>query len=375
MLESDTSALTQFLRTVRWPALTEQLPTFFDIAGIRHKELPLSNVYAFFFRSEAPHGLGTLFLQALIDVAKAKAPTLVPHWPALDGAVRVSREHAMEKQQRLDILVHDGANDSTLSGASFAILIENKVHHWLANDLENYIASVREPLCKIGIVLGLYEEQPVAPWLFISHAELARAVEAQLGPLLRGVNPRYLPVLLHFLEHLTSMSDNHENFARAFAFAQQHRIQLAQAQQVLAELNGQALGAAIAEAYGQEYTQLEWFDNRVSIKHKKAAPLEYIVFFGNLLDVTKTPTFAITLYARGAEDQQVAAWRVHLQMLPIAQEAQLEVLPWFPFNDLLIGREYTLAGNSIAELQEQLRKALAKDWQPLEEDWLNMSPT
>ncbi|MCY7351216.1 MAG: hypothetical protein LH606_11195 [Cytophagaceae bacterium] len=43
----------------------EVLPTLFDIAGFPHYERVVSNVSAFFFQTENPHGLGPLFLNAL----------------------------------------------------------------------------------------------------------------------------------------------------------------------------------------------------------------------------------------------------------------------------------------------------------------------
>ena len=147
MPELNITALAQFLHTTRWPVLREEQPTFFSIAGIGHKELPLSNVYAFFFDSEEVHGLGSLFLEALLDVVGAKNAEQVTKWPSLEGPVRVAREYALDGQQRLDLLVHDGPAGTTVQGASYAVLIENKVNHWLANDLDNYMRSVRGLRC------------------------------------------------------------------------------------------------------------------------------------------------------------------------------------------------------------------------------------
>lgn len=326
----------------------------------------------FFFRSDAPHGLGTLFLRALLNIVKAKAPALVAEWPAVDGPVRVAREYGVDKRQRLDLLVHDGPTDTGLQGASFAVLIENKVQHWLANELTNYMSSVRGPLRKLGIVLGVQPEKPVTPWVFVSHAELARAVEVQLGPQLTQVNARYLPVLLHLLEHLTHMGDQHMNFSLAFDFAQQHRAQLAKASQLLNLLTGQALGAAVAEAFSEGYKQGPCFEDRVDIWPTPSASLHYVVYFGNILNLSKDPGFAITLYAPDATKEQVVKWQAYLQAQPAAAAAGLAPLPWFgrSYPLLLIGRSYFFTGTKLTELQAQIKEAVIKHWKPLEEAWV-----
>lgn len=364
----ESAALASFLRTARWPVLTESQPTFFSVAGIAHKELPLSNVYAFFLDSEQPHGLGSLLLEALLDLVRGKAPDQVADWPAPEGPVRVAREYVVAGQQRLDLLVHDGPDAATPHGARYAVLLENKVNHWLANDLTHYWDQVPEPGRKVGLVLGVRREQPVPPWLFISHAEVAAAVQRRLGPQLHRVHPRYLPVLLHFLEHLTSMSENYDNFRLAFDFAMRHRQELARAQQLLDQLTGQGLGAAVAEAFGDDYELRAWFSDRVDIQLTQPAPLQYVVFFGHVLDLTQPPGFTVTLYDPAADKTRAAVWRAHLLNQP-----QVPVgagrLPWFSYDGLLIGKEYPLANGSLTELQQAVRAALQAEWQPLQATW------
>lgn len=371
MTDSENTELGLFLEKAPWPALREELPTFFSIANIGHKELPLSNVYAFFFQSEEPHGLGTLFVDALLDVVRAKRPGLVKDWPKLDGPVRVAREYVVDNQQRLDLLVHDGPANATLEGARFAILIENKVNHWLANDLGNYMGSVRRAAPRLGgelgVVLGPRREYPVEPWVFVSHWELAQAVAVRLQPLEAQANTRYLPVLQHLLEHLTLMSDYNDNFAQAFGFVQAHRQQLAKAQQVIGAFKWQSLSTAVVDAFGDGYEKQVEFSDRVDIRLSAAAPLRYIVFFAHILNLEKEPGFAITLYADGCDRQQVAAWREFLK----SQDANAEPLPWFArsYQELVIGRRYPVRGFSLEEFQKQVHEALQQDWKPLEEVW------
>ncbi|MBJ6146376.1 PD-(D/E)XK nuclease family protein [Hymenobacter sp. BT559] len=372
MDELVTPTLEQFLQTARWPTLHEWQPTFFSIAGIEEKEVPLSNVYAFFFDSEEVHGLGPLFLQALLNVVATKAPGRVAEWPALDGPVRVAREYGVKNQQRIDLLVHDGPSATIPKGGSYAVLVENKVNHWLANDLTNYWDSIPEPARKLGVVLGVRREWPAAPWVFVSHAELVRAVQQRLGPQLSRINARYLPVLLHFLDYLTSMSEQQEDFMKAFDFAQRHRAQLAQAQRVIGELTGQALGKVVVAAFGEGYAEQVCFPDRVDVRLTQSAPLRYVVYYGNILNLSKDPGFAITLYAPDATKEQVVRWQTYLQAQSAADAARLAPLPWFGRSSLLIGRSYPFTGTKLTELQAQIEEAILKHWKPLEDAWIRV---
>ena len=54
------------------PRRPERLPTFMEVAGYPHYENVCSNILAFFFDPSKPHGLGTLFLDALARVGGIK---------------------------------------------------------------------------------------------------------------------------------------------------------------------------------------------------------------------------------------------------------------------------------------------------------------
>ncbi len=365
------ASLQHFLRTARFPALPETLPTFFSIAGIGHRELPLSNTYAFFFRSDAPHRLGSLFREALLDVIHRKEAAPAER-PTSIGPTHAAREYPMNLGQALDLLVHDGPAERSLQGASFVLLIENKVNHWVANNLTNYWASIPNLDYKVGIVLGKRAEAVEHPWLYITHLELARAVELRLGPVVSQVHPRYLPVLLHFLDHLKQMSDTSPDaFTVAFDYAQRHRSALAQAQQLINSITPAGLAATVAEAFGPAYLPGGVFSDRLDIRHAARSGLRYIVFYGDILDLAKPPSFAITFYAGGSHKGEVAAWRAYLTNLPEAREAGIGYLPWLKvYNELVMGKVYPFLGTTLDELTREIATALATDWQPLEPKWL-----
>ncbi len=362
--------LTGFLNRARWPTLPKPKPTFFSIAGIKKAEVPLSNVYAFFFASGAAHGLGTLFVEALLDVLHSRLPADTVR-PVLAAAIHAPREYPMRDRQRLDILVHNGPIASSVEGATFVVLLENKIEHWQANAFENYWASIPALPYKAGIVLGLHPEETTPPWHFISHLELVGAVEERLGPLLTQANAEYLPVLFHLLENLKQMSGvNPKEFGAAFNYAQQHRKALAPAQQLLKSITPEGLAATVKEAFGPDYQQRKSFDDRVDIQRQGWPDFRYVVFFGDILDLTKSATFTITLYDGMGNKQQTAAWRAYFTALPECIEPGIRFQSWFPYDELVVGKMYEFTGSSLDDLKKAIASALI-DWKPLEAHWFS----
>lgn len=51
----------------------EKEPNLLEIARVSHKELPVSNLYAYFLDKNESHGLGNLFLESLIELLPANS--------------------------------------------------------------------------------------------------------------------------------------------------------------------------------------------------------------------------------------------------------------------------------------------------------------
>jgi hypothetical protein len=167
------------------------------------------------------------------------------------------------------------------------------------------------------------------------------------------------------------MSEQNDNFTLAFNFAQRHRQQLAQVQRVLDNLNGQALGRAVVEAFGASYDQQAAFAERVDIRLRKPASLHYAIFYGHVLDLTKSPGFTITLCAAAADKPLANQWHTYLDAQPWIQQMGATKLAWFS-DELLMGKGYAFTGSNLAEFIDAVREALLKDWQPQEETWANL---
>ena len=374
--------LSHFLREARWPVLPEVQPTFFSVAGIAHREVPLSNVYAFFFRSAEKHGLGSLFLDALVDVLNKKSGPKMSDPKHFDlaqhsGPVQVATEYPVrdnKKKERLDLLIHNGINSSNSSQATYAFLVENKIYHWQSNDFKNYWNSVSVP-GRVGVILGLRREQSIENWTYISHAEFAHAIKARLGPVIGDVHPQCLPILLHLLDNLEHMNDDLKNFAEAFDFAQKHRDALAEAQKLLDTISCDGLANAVVSAFGSNYVKGKSFTSppRVDIQSKSHRAVRYLVIFGDVLDLGKKPNYTISLYAGGGAGEVTAAnWRSYLMQL--TEAAELQQLSWVRYPGHVIGKSYDVpAGSTLAELQADIQTRLDQDWKPLEKHWLDRS--
>jgi hypothetical protein len=123
--------------------------TLFDISGTSRKEVIISRWYRYLFRNDEDHGLSTLFLNALVDCLPEQ---LHDQFRMTEYKVRL--EVATAKKNRIDILIEGAGADR----GKF-ILIENKVDHWLHNDLLDYWAHAKTPdEKKVGILLTLGKE-------------------------------------------------------------------------------------------------------------------------------------------------------------------------------------------------------------------------
>ncbi len=108
-------------------SLSEERETFFDICGYPHYENVVSNVLAFFFDPGKGHGLGTLCIEAIMQVLESKTY-------GIDGFWEVEREVRTEKGNYIDIVLR---SDNTV------IVIENKIYASVYNDLQDYIGFIQ----------------------------------------------------------------------------------------------------------------------------------------------------------------------------------------------------------------------------------------
>ena len=184
------------------PLRPERLPTFMEITGYPHYENVCSNILAFFFNPDNPHGLGTLFLDALAQVGDIKDQA-----GTLGRNVQVGREDPTDAG-RIDILIQSD---------SHAVLIENKIFWGGDNPLDDYAKYLDSlPQChkyRFLLTLKPIEEsikRDIECYGFqnITHEDLANEIRGLLGGYVANVDTRYLTFMLDFLNTLDYLPED-----------------------------------------------------------------------------------------------------------------------------------------------------------------------
>lgn len=135
--------------------LPETQKTYLEILEVHDKEVPIANLLAFFFRNKEIHGLGDLFIKALL---KTKFYELdVKKYPNSKGSL-ISQVNTEENQQ---LILNSISNvsiktevktskdndenkriDILIDTEKFVICIEFKINHKLNNPLETYQSHI-----------------------------------------------------------------------------------------------------------------------------------------------------------------------------------------------------------------------------------------
>lgn len=163
----DLITLEDFLHKASVPDVIEKPLTFLAISKQPHYENVWSNIYAFFLNTEAEHNLNDLFISSLLSLINDIKPNF-----QFSSDFNVETECGTNKNGRIDIL---------LSSVNGAIIIENKVHHYLANDLDDYWNSV-DNKNKVGVLLYLHKKYDIKNnnFIAITHFDFFRKVMENL---------------------------------------------------------------------------------------------------------------------------------------------------------------------------------------------------
>jgi PD-(D/E)XK nuclease superfamily len=130
------------LLELKIPEITEREIGFLELTGQAHKENVNSRVYAYFLDTSLHPEIAHVFIEALISLVNAKSNKTLS-LPDFSCATEVSTSRG----NRIDLLIRN--EDS-------AIIIENKIYHYLNNDLDDYYKHLNLPeQNKAGVVLSL----------------------------------------------------------------------------------------------------------------------------------------------------------------------------------------------------------------------------
>lgn len=187
--------LDEFLKLPKRP---ERQPTLLEIAGCAHKENACSKVLAFFFDPKKPHGLGTLFLDALAQIGGIQNQGTMSSNISVDREVATEgREVTSKTRKRIDLLIQSD---------SHAILIENKIWASTNNPFDDYAAHLnslpQEHKHKFLLTLTPKSEGDEYGFQNITHRQLVKEIRGRLGRHVATADTRYLTFMLDFLNTL-----------------------------------------------------------------------------------------------------------------------------------------------------------------------------
>jgi len=168
--------------------------TFLEISGYPHYENVISNILAFFFQPNESHGLGTLFLEALLTLDNGGFPVL--------SNVDVEREFHTESNNRIDLVIKTD---------SHIIALENKLFGVPSNPFSDYADHMRkfaEGKAVLQFYLSLYppgQEVDLAGFKPVSYNDFVNRIRICLGKYVLDANTKYLTFALEFLRTIENL--------------------------------------------------------------------------------------------------------------------------------------------------------------------------
>lgn len=182
-------------------------PTFMEIAGYPHFENVSSNILAFYFDTQNPHNFKDLFILSLLQLINID-PT---KYSNLDST-NIIRELVTDKGKRIDLFIEF---------EEFTITIENKIFHYLNNDLNNYqdfINSKHTDKDNYFIVLAPKSNQ-TNNFYSITYDTFFEQIKTNLGLYILNANNEYLNYLKDYiltLNNITKMPEVNKEFYQFF---------------------------------------------------------------------------------------------------------------------------------------------------------------
>jgi hypothetical protein len=186
------------------PYLEAKEPNLLDIAKVSTKELPISNLYAYFLDPNENHGLGSIFLEILIEFLPKGCFVIG------EDKIRIEREvHTYETGKYIDLVITDGNQ---------VIVIENKIFADLYNKLELYKEHFQKQNVH-GVILSIKRLYNDNNFTSITHNELINSVIAKLKSSNNdALSQRQLYNFNTFVEILKNMEDTTMHLDDSIAF-------------------------------------------------------------------------------------------------------------------------------------------------------------
>lgn len=182
-------------------------PTFMEIAGYPHFENVSSNILAFYFDTQNPHEFKELFIISLLQLINID-PTKYSNL----NSINIVREYSTNNNKRIDLFIEF---------EEFTITIENKIFHYLNNDLDDYqsfINTRHHEKENIFIVLAPKYYQ-TNNFHSITYDAFFEQIKSNLGLYILNANNEYLNYLKDYiltLNNVTKMPEINKDFYQFF---------------------------------------------------------------------------------------------------------------------------------------------------------------
>lgn len=188
------STITPFKKLVsdfnRIHKINERLPTFMEISRYPHFENVCSNILSFYFDTTQSHKLNDLVLKSLLECTSFQ----FENYPPI-ATKNCHREYCTPDNKRIDLVIE---------GEDVVVAIENKIFHWLNNDLGIYEQTILNNFSqcnnKIFIVLSIKKEITTGSFVSITYEAFFKRLKQNLGDYAVNANNQYVTYLLDFIK-------------------------------------------------------------------------------------------------------------------------------------------------------------------------------
>lgn len=338
------------------PEFTPPDDGFLEIIGLSHYENINSKIYAYFLNQQKEPEIAEKFLAALFELIQQKKADKIISFDDYE----VSTEYATNKG-RIDILIEDKNNQS-------AIIIENKIYHFLDNPLEEYFEYINgKPENKVGILLTLHHlstqelKNIDGNYINITHKEWVDKIMA-LG-LPANLNPKKYIYLNDFFQTINNLTTEiNMNDLAKFYFNHTKKINsallsLQEAQKFIdnqLEILAQRLNLSV---FGKTYVWRNLWD----AKNKKET--YYTIIFDSLFNGNNKVTVIIELIGEDFKRKEDVAKHLKYNKNITEKELKINTSAGTTSYCHLISKEYKLTNDNIEKFAEKLKEFIEEDFE------------
>lgn len=330
---------------------------FLEISGMAHYENVNSRIYAHFLDQSNNEKLSSLFLNSLIELIYEKSTNSI----SLEDFCVITEEPTI-KGNRIDITLND-------QNGKKVIIIENKIYHFLNNDLLDYWDHFKyEDSNKVGVLLTLnpyinYDHSD--KFVNITHLEWTTRIKTNGLPY--GLPDKFYTYLNDFfrtIEYLTKKS--HMNEQTKFYFEHTQKILLAkqtsdEANKFLIDQMGVLAHKLNWETYG---TGTGW---RNIWDKMNNCDTFYTIYYQPLIDGNFKVSIIIELIREDMKNE------LELKDLLETDPLYLKMVKGVSSKNFIqfATREYTLTISEIEILADTIFGIIQKDFEPVMSKILN----